>query len=200
MTDTAASTGASNGQLREALTALNTRYHQAALGVFLFIVLAHWAEHVAQAIQIWVMGWPVPQARGLLGEAFPWLIKSEWLHYGFALVMLVGLILLRPGFTGRARTWWNVALGIQVWHHFEHLLLLIQATIHHNLAGRPVPTSILQFFFPRVELHLFYNGIVFIPMVIAMYLHRRPSPAEREVMACTCAAEPVGSTTALEPA
>ena len=89
--------------------------------------------------------------------------------------MLVGLVLLRPGFTGRARTWWTIALGIQVWHHFEHLLLLVQHQTGANLAGRAVPTSVLQLLFPRVELHLFYNAVVFAPMVVAMWLHRRPS-------------------------
>lgn len=167
--------------------ALNTRYHKASLAIFMVVVLAHWSEHVAQAIQIWVLGWPVPKARGVLGEPFPWLIKSEWLHYGYALVMLIGLILLRPGFTGRARTWWNIALIIQVWHHLEHLLLLIQATTHSYLAHRAVPTSILQLFFPRVQLHLFYNALVTAPMVVAVILHRRPSAEERDSMECTCA-------------
>jgi hypothetical protein len=45
----------------------------------------------------------------------------------------------------------------------------------------------LQLFFPRVELHLFYNSIVFIPMVIAMYYHMFPSENEQEKMVCTCA-------------
>lgn len=175
---------------RGGLAALNSRYHKVALTAFMVVVLAHWAEHVAQAIQIWVLGWPVPEARGVLGEPFPWLIKSEWLHYGYALIMLVGLILLRPGFTGRARTWWTISLGIQVWHHLEHLLLLVQAITHSYLAGRAVPTSVLQLFFPRVELHLFYNGVVFVPMVIAVYLHRRPNRAERADMVCTCAIAP----------
>ena len=40
------------------------------------------------------------------GSAFPWLIKSEALHYGYALVMLVGLWLLRSGFTGVKDHWW----------------------------------------------------------------------------------------------
>src|SRR6266545_3763137 len=42
------------------LADINTRWHKIALSVFLVIVLAHWAEHVAQAIQIWVLGQPVP--------------------------------------------------------------------------------------------------------------------------------------------
>ncbi|MET8144906.1 hypothetical protein ABZU32_31785 [Sphaerisporangium sp. NPDC005288] len=172
------------------ITSLNTDHHRLGLNVFLFIVLAHWAEHVAQAVQIYVMGWPVPEARGVLGLPFPWLVTSEWMHYGYALLMLVGLIVLRKGFTGRALTWWTISLGIQVWHHFEHLLLLLQALTGVHLLGRPVPTSIIQLLVPRVELHLFYNAVVFVPMVVAMWLHRRPRPDERERMNCSCATVP----------
>jgi hypothetical protein len=172
------------------LARLNGPAHRAVLTGFMVVVLAHWAEHVAQAIQIWGLGWKRPEARGLLGMAFPWLIKSEWLHYGYALIMLAFLFLLRPGFAGRARTWWTIALVIQFWHHIEHLLLLIQAQFHHNLFGAKVPTSVLQLAFPgaRPELHLFYNSIVFIPMVIAMYLHLRPSESEYKSMTCSCRA------------
>ncbi|MEN3309348.1 MAG: hypothetical protein V7603_5550 [Micromonosporaceae bacterium] len=168
--------------------ALNGKHHYASLMVFMVVVLAHWAEHIAQAIQIWALGWPAPAARGLLGMPFPWLIKQEWLHYGYALLMLIGLALLRPGFVGRSRTWWTVALGIQIWHHFEHLLLLVQALTGRYLLGRAVPTSILQIFFPRVQLHLFYNALVFLPMAVAMYYHLRPARAEASQMSCSCLA------------
>jgi hypothetical protein len=169
---------------------LNGRHHRLGLNVFLVIVVAHWAEHLAQAVQVYVLGWPLPEARGVLGEFFPWLVTSEWLHYGYALLMLAALIALRKGFTGRSRTWWNISLGIQVWHHLEHLLLLLQAVAGTNLLGRPAPTSLLQLAFPRLELHLFYNAVVFAPMVVAMILHRRPRESERARMACTCASSP----------
>jgi hypothetical protein len=168
-------------------TALNTRHHKAALLLFTAVVVVHWGEHIAQAIQIYALGWPRPKAGGILGLFYPWLVSSEWLHYGFAVVMLIGLILLRPGFVGRARTWWNVALWIQVWHHFEHFLLLVQASTGSYLLGRPVPTSIAQLVFPRVELHLFYNSIVTVPMIFAMVYHLRPSAREKSSMRCSCA-------------
>jgi hypothetical protein len=168
------------------IAALNGRYHRTALNVFMVIVLAHWAEHLAQAYQIWVLGWPRPQARGVLGMWFPWLVSSETLHYGYALIMLIALFALRPGFTGRAKAWWTVALVIQFWHHIEHLLLFIQAQSGTFFFGKAVPTSILQLVFPRVELHLFYNSIVFVPMVVAMYLHLRPNARELEAADCTC--------------
>jgi hypothetical protein len=169
---------------------LNGPQHETALRVFTVIVLAHWAEHLLQAYQIYGLHWPVPEARGALGQLFPWLVRSEVLHYAYALVMLLGLWLLRPGFTGeRDRRWWTIALGIQVFHHFEHALLQIQAILGYNLWGQPVPTSLVQFWVPRVELHLFYNTIVFIPMVIAMYYHVFP-PSQKDVerQKCTCGA------------
>ncbi|MBM2620148.1 hypothetical protein JIG36_32000 [Actinoplanes sp. LDG1-06] len=165
---------------------VNGSHHRLMLNLFMLVTLAHWAEHLTQAWQIWVLNWPRPQARGVLGVPFPALISSEWLHYGYAIVMLFFLFLLRPGFTGRSRTWWTVALVIQFWHHIEHFLLLLQAQTGHPLFGQAVPTSILQLVLPRVELHLFYNTVVFIPMVIAMVLHLRPTRAEADQMVCSC--------------
>lgn len=161
--------------------------HRMAVNVFMVVVLAHWAEHLAQAYQIWALGWTLPQSRGVLGLQFPWLVKSEWLHYGYAVVMLVALVVLRHGFTGRARRWWGAAMWIQAWHHVEHLLLLIQALTGAYLLGAAKPSSIAQLVVPRVELHLFYNTIVFIPMVVAMVLHLRPTPQEQALMHCACA-------------
>jgi hypothetical protein len=169
---------------------LNNEWHKPALQLFMVIVLAHWSEHLAQAIQIYILHWPIPTARGVLGLWYPWLIKSETLHYGYALVMLIGLWTLRKGFTGLSHTWWMIALGIQFWHHIEHGLLIGQALTGHNLFGSPVPVSILQLVIPRVELHLFYNTIVFIPMVIAMYFHMFPREGEEPSRGCSCAWRP----------
>jgi len=168
---------------------LNSEWHKRALQVLMVIVLAHWAEHLTQAIQIYVLGWPRPKAGGVLGLWFPWLVNSEVLHYGYALLMLAGIWMLRKGFTGLSRKWWTVALVIQFWHHIEHALLQGQVIFHHNLIGSPVPVSFLQMLFPksRVEIHLFYNAIVFIPMMIGMYYHMFPPDSEGEHATCACA-------------
>lgn len=165
---------------------LNSRWHERALQGFTVIVLGHWMEHLVQAYQIWVMGWPRSKALGLLGLWYPWLIRTEILHYGFAVVMLIGIWLLRKGFTGTALKWWTASLVIQFWHHIEHMLLITQATLHRNLFHSPVPVSVLQLIFPRVELHLFYNTVVFIPMVIGMYYHMFPPLGEEGHAACSC--------------
>jgi hypothetical protein len=175
---------------------LNREWHQVALQTYMVIVLAHWAEHLAQAFQIYALGWPIPESRGVLGQFFPWVIRSETLHYGYALVMLIGLFLLRRGFAAvQERRWWTLALAIQFFHHIEHGVLQAQAILGQNLLDRPVPTSLVQLWVPRVELHLFYNTVVFIPMVIAMYYHLFPSQPSA-APTCTCAWHPRANATA----
>lgn len=172
------------------LARLNSTWHERALQGFIVIVLAHWAEHLAQAYQIYALGWPVPEARGVLGLWFPWLVESELLHYAYAFVMLVGIWVLRPGFAGLSRTWWMIAFWIQFWHHIEHGLLQGQALLGTNLMNSPVPVSIVQLWIPRVELHLIYNSLVFIPMIIGMYYHMFPSTEDASDMQCSCAIRP----------
>jgi hypothetical protein len=167
--------------------ALNGRWHQVALLIFMAGVTAHMAEHVAQAIQIYAAGNAIPDSRGIAGQWFPWLAKSESLHYFYAIYTLTGLVLLLPAFQGQARFWWSAALAFQFWHHLEHVLLLFQRATGEFFFGEAVPTSIVQLLVPRVELHLTYNLLVFVPMVIALGLHFFPSPSERLAPICGCA-------------
>ncbi len=167
--------------------ALNTRWHKPSLQIFLAIVIAHWGEHLFQAYQVYVLHWPRPRSLGMLGLIWPSIIRNESLHYGYALVMLAGLWVLRRAFTGKGYTWWMISFWIQFWHHIEHALLFFQAMTHHYLFGGSVPTSIGQIWIPRVELHLIYNTAVFIPMVVAMYYHVYPPAGETAVPRCACA-------------
>jgi len=132
---------------------LNGPWHKRALQIFMVIVLAHWAEHLVQAYQVYALKWPMHDARGVLGQA---------------------------------RTWWLAALVIQFWHHIEHALLQGQVIVGHTLFGAAQPTSIIQLFVPRLELHLIYNTIVFVPMIIGMYYHLFPSAPDAARMHCTC--------------
>lgn len=173
--------------MKDFIKTINTNKHELALRLYMLVVLAHWGEHLVQAFQIFVLKWPIPASRGILGHWFPWLVASEFLHYAYALFMLIGLWILKSGFKGRSLKWWNAALVIQFWHHFEHLLLQGQALFQVNLFNSPVPVSILQLVTPRVELHLFYNTMVFVPMIIGMYYHIFPSKEELPQHLCSCA-------------
>jgi hypothetical protein len=169
------------------MSQLNGAWHRRSLQIFMVVVLVHFAEHLVQAYQVYALHWPVHAARGMLGQWFPWLVHSEALHYGYAVIMLVGLWMLLPGFVGRSRTWWLAALVIQFWHHIEHALLQGQAIAGHNLFGSPVPISIVQLWIPRVELHLLYNTLVLVPMLVATYHHVLPRLPEAAAMRCGCA-------------
>jgi hypothetical protein len=173
-------------RLRAIAFALNGRWHEIALLIFMAGVAAHMAEHVAQAIQIYALGNAIPDSRGIAGQWFPWLAKSESLHYFYAIYTLTGLVLLLPAFQGQARFWWSAALAVQFWHHLEHVLLLFQRVTGEFLFGEAVPTSLVQVFVPRVELHLTYNLLVFVPMIIALIAHFYPSPSERLTPICGC--------------
>ncbi|MEO8619922.1 MAG: hypothetical protein ABI625_02580 [bacterium] len=166
---------------------LNSRWHKAALLSFMAVVLFHWLEHIVQAYQFFVLHWTRAMSMGLLGMYNPWLMKSEVLHYGFALVMLIGLWVLRKGFTETSYTWWMVSFWIQFWHHIEHFILFYQAQTGVFWFGGSVPTSIGQIWIPRIELHLIYNMLVFIPMVGAMYYHMYPPARDLVRATCTCA-------------
>lgn len=169
---------------------LNGPWHKYGLWAYMAVVLGHWAEHLAQTTQIYLLNWPVAESRGIMGVWYPWMMKSEALHYGYAIVMLFFLWILRTGFVGRSHTWWMIAFWIQFWHHIEHALLQGQAIFQHNLFGAPVPMSVAQLFIPRVELHLFYNTAVFVPMTVAMFYHMFPLPGEEAHMNCSCAWHP----------
>ncbi len=195
---------------------LNTTWHAWGLRLFMVIVLLHWGEHLAQTFQVYVLGWPLKESFGMLGMLWPWAVKSEAMHYAYAIVMLVGLWVFRKGFTGRAYVWWMIAFWIQFWHHIEHALLLGQVIYGVNFLGAPAPISIIQmlgliegpgstgfngllagppkhplsvllFAVRRLEVHMIYNTIVFIPMVVGMFYHLFPSPEEEQHMGCRCA-------------
>jgi len=179
--------------------------------VFMSLCIAHLAEHIVQIFQLYVYGMATHESGGALGKLYPWLLHSEVLHYLYALFMLIGLWYFQDRFTGKARWWWRVALYVQVWHHFEHTLLLSQSLSCINLFGAAQPISVIQllgffqgtpednfgglltmkhfgacdcpgakpgtfhawtpwlFVIRRPEVHLLYNTLVTIPMVMAVF-------------------------------
>jgi hypothetical protein len=158
------------------------------IGIFTALMIGHWLEHIFQAYQVYAMHMPRACALGMLGMKYPWLVRTESLHFGFALFTTLGLIMLwRVFVTGKvapdsvyclstferqwgftSRPWWITAFFISVWHLFEHSLLFYQAIAHHNFWGSPVPISVIQLIVPRIELHLFYNSLVTFFIAIAM--------------------------------
>jgi hypothetical protein len=123
----------------------------------------------------------------------PALVTSEILHFVYAVFVIAGLIVLRPAIRGVGRAWWDAALVFQAWHLIEHSILQWQTVVSDTFFGATVPTSILQVWIPRVELHLFYNIIVTVPTLIGLYFHRYPPKRERGMKTtCTCVGGEIG--------
>jgi hypothetical protein len=159
------------GTFSNFMAKLNGPWHQKALWVTVAIVFGHLAEHLTQVYQVYAMGWLPKEAGGILGLWYPWLAQSEVLHIAYNSSMWIGLFLLRPGVTGKARKWWNVALVLQTWHFFEHLLLQYQYISGNNFFGASERMGFGQLLLPRVELHFIYNLVVFIPFVVAYFIY-----------------------------
>ena len=180
---------------RSLIYTINGKWYKRAMLIFMAVTLIHFSEHLAQIFQLWVLGWTRQESLGIMGLVYPWMMKTEWLHYGHALFMLAGLAVFRPSIIGSALIWWDAAFVIQFWHHFEHALLLGQAIIKDNLYDFKAPVSIAQVvaqhfsglpysgqpWLPRIELHLFYNLIVLVPMLVALYYHRFPPQGKETV-------------------
>ena len=170
------------------MATLNGQRHKLALGLFMVVVIAHWAEHIAQAYQIWGLGWPRPKANGLLGLAVPVAghirvaalrVRAASCWSGCCSCARASSGAAAPG--GRSRSASSSGTTSSTCCCSSR-----PRPAATSPAGRCRPAS-LQLFFPRVELHLFYNTIVFIPMVVAMVLHLRPDRRRARRMACPCA-------------
>lgn len=161
------------------LDTLNGTGHVRSLFAYLLVVAGHFSEHLTQVAQVYLLGWQPRLAGGILGLWLPGLARSEVLHMGYNSLQLTGLILLLPGFRGRARAWWLLALAAQSWHFLEHVLLQIQYLSGNYLFGADAQRSLLEFFFPRIELHLVYNLLVFVPTVLAVISHLRTKQQDR---------------------
>ena len=146
-----------------------TKQFRTYLNIFLLVIYLHLIEHIFQMIELYIFNWERPMCLGLLGFYIPQLIHSEYLHYGHALFMLIGIYYLTKYMYNKDSLWWmRLTLGLAFYHHFEHLLLLIQSITHIYLFNKLVPTSFGQLFVPRIELHFIYNLLVGIPMMIAL--------------------------------
>ena len=75
-------------------------------------------------------------------------------------------------------------MTFSVFHFIEHLALFFQAQTGRFWFGRSVPTSFIQVFFPRIELHLFYNSVVTVLVSVAMYYRYRQPKHGSDCMIC----------------
>jgi hypothetical protein len=100
------------------------------------------------------------------------LVHNEVLHFGFAIFTLLGLFLFKP-ISAQAYRWWNNTINACIYHFVEHSLLMYQYITKDYFFGGTVPTAIGQIWFPRLELHFFYNLVISVFISIFIYYHTK---------------------------
>lgn len=142
--------------------------HTRMLWLYVALVFGQWLDYLTQVYQVYILGWQLKAVSGLFGLWFPDLVEAEVLHFGYNLLLFVGIFLLRNGFRGHARTYWNLMMAVQTWHLMEHTLLQLQQLTRQYPFDATEPTGMLQLWIPRVELHFLYILAVLVLMSIAI--------------------------------
>lgn len=143
------------------------------LKISVAVKIERWLEHIVQAYQVCVMGYERPHALVLLGRFCPRLVDTEWMRFGYSVLIWLGLVVLREGFSRSAQAWWDAAATAEIWHSFEPIMPFLRAQGGFALWGTNEPTSVAGLFCPRMESYSFYNFIIILLIIISMIISRR---------------------------
>jgi hypothetical protein len=136
------------------------------LGLFYVLVVTqtgHLLEHVAQMIQLHVLGLTGADARGIFGT-----LDVEWVHFVWSTWVLLAVLVLLSRFG--ANRWLQLTALLSGWHELEHAYIF-SVYLTTGISGTPgllsqggalgggLPIS-------RPDLHLLYNLLETIPLVL----------------------------------
>ncbi|MBC7539482.1 MAG: hypothetical protein H7281_11725 [Bacteriovorax sp.] len=77
-----------NSSFHNFLNLINSKQHELALRIYMFIVLAHWGVHLVQAFQFFVLKCPRPASRGILGSWWTVSLVIQFWHHIEHLLLL----------------------------------------------------------------------------------------------------------------
>jgi len=137
---------------------------------FFFILVVtqgvHFLEHVAQMVQIHLLGLSGLQARGIFG-----MLDIEWVHFIWNSWVLICTVLLV--FLFRKNPWLWVLLVISLWHEIEHVYIMsvFLRTGHPGAPGLLAAGGAIGGGLPlsRPDLHFFYNLFEEVVLIIAYF-------------------------------
>lgn len=149
----------------------------------LFYVLAvtqtgHFFEHVAQMIQLHVLGLAGRSAQGVIGT-----LDIEWVHFIFNTWVAIAAPILLWRF--RKNPWLQAATILACWHEIEHITIMA-AFLSTGKVGTPGLLSrggLLGGGIPlvRADLHFLYNLAETVPLVVAFVWQLARSYGERPI-------------------
>lgn len=153
----------------------------ALFGVLMLTQCLHFVEHIAQIVEVDIVGWPRLLSTGILGS-----LDLELVHFTFDTVLLIMTTIL---LFGKFR--WNIPLWIAwvvaIWHTAEHWYITYYFLFDYkNYLPPPAPglharEGLLGADgllwpgspFQRIELHFIYNLLYTVPLVWAFILVMR---------------------------
>jgi hypothetical protein len=155
--------------------ATRTFQRQAWLGFFFVLTalqLAHLGEHVAQMVQIHLLGLQGEDASGIFG-----VFNVEWVHFVWNGLVVFGVVLLLTRYPHNRWLW--LTAPIAGWHLVEHTYIL-SVYLDTGVSGTPGLLShggLLSGGLPlvRPDLHFGYNLIETVPLVAAFLVEVRRS-------------------------
>jgi len=130
----------------------------------------HEMEHIVQVVQRTMLG--IGNGAGMLGSAFD--VEPVHMIYNLAFLALIGavyagcrrdrsVIPARPDAVMRLL---QASFVFQIWHTVEHTVKMYQY-FQTGLNGTP---GILGYWIPVVYLHLGYNTLLYVPIVVAFFM------------------------------
>jgi hypothetical protein len=143
----------------------------------------HVLEHLAQMVQLHLLGLSGSSARGVFGA-----LDLEWVHFAWNTWVLLAIVLLLRSFP--ANGWLRLTALLAAWHELEHgyILAVYMATGAVGTPGLLGQGGVLAGGLPvaRPDLHFLYNLVETVPLVMA-FLHqaRLVSPRVGERPAAT---------------
>ena len=153
----------------------------ALFGVLILTQCLHFVEHIAQIVEVDIVGWPRLLSTGILGS-----LDLEIVHFTFDTVLLIMTTIL---LFGKFR--WNIPLWIAwvvaIWHTAEHWYITYFFLFDYKnylpppapgLHGREGLLGAGGLLWPgspfqRIELHFIYNLLYTVPLVWAFILVMR---------------------------
>ena len=158
-------------------------YRQYQWIAFFFVLLVaqsvHFTEHIAQMVQIHLLGLSGAQAHGIIG-----VLDFEWMHFGFDACWVPICVYTLFFLYRRSNPWLWILLPIVTWHAIEHVVI-ISYYLRTGIVGSPgllasggalwggLPIS-------RPDLHFFYN-LAEETLIVLAYLHQIKQLPARDI-------------------
>ena len=115
------------------VSTMRTIYHQHRWLAFLYLLVvaqaAHMIEHLAQMVELHILGWLGPKASGIIG-----FLNIEWVHLIWNSWVLLAVFMLL--FAYQRNVWLWIMFFFAIYHEIEHIYM-VSIYIRTGIAGNP---------------------------------------------------------------